>query len=139
MADKWQGEGIRYWDLEPKLFAINGRQEMIPFLGAGVSVSERSEKEAAVSPDYPDEPTMDQIAALLKLQGQARLYLEYAIRTAIHMQAWEKANGALPSREQFLERLVNCLYPLFAWELAEMFSQIAPYNSLEDRALKAID
>ena len=139
MADKWQGADIRYWDLAPKLFTTTGKQEMIPFLGAGVSVSDRKDGEPHIAPDYPDDAKMQEVAQLLKLDGPARLYVEYAIRTAIRMQAWEKANGGWPSREQLLERLRDCPYPPYAWELSEMFSQVAPYNSLEDRALKAID
>jgi len=139
VSDKWQGDGIRYWDLAPKIFKIDGKQDTIPFLGAGVSVSDRHEEEAKPAPNYPDDATITQIAGLLNLDGEARLYLEYAIRTAIRMQAWEKANGNLPSREQFLEKLRQCPYPPFAWELSEMFSQVAPYNSLEDRALKSVD
>lgn len=139
MSDKWQGDDIRYWDLAPKLFKSDGKQDMIPFLGAGVSVSDRNESEVKVAPNYPDDATVDKIAALLKVDGQARLYLEYAIRTAIRMQAWVQANGSLPSREQFLEKLKQCPYPPFAWELSEMFSQVAPYNSMQDRALKSVN
>jgi len=139
VSDKWQGEDIRYWDLAPKLFKSDGKQDMIPFLGAGVSVSDRQEPEAKVSPKYPDDATIEKVAGLVKVDGQARLYLEYAIRTAIRMQAWEEANGSLPSREQLLERLQQCPYPPFAWELSEMFSQVAAYNSMQDRALKAVN
>jgi len=139
VSDKWQGDEIRYWDLALKLFKKDGKQEMIPFLGAGVSVSDRREDEIKITPEYPDDSVLEQVATMLKLDGEARLYLEYAIRTAIRMQAWEKANGSLPSREQFLDRLKKCPYPPFAWELSEMFSQVAPYNSMEDTALKALD
>jgi hypothetical protein len=70
MFDIWQKEGIRYWDLVPKLFKSDGEQEMIPFFGAGVSVSDRQDKEPAFQPEYPDKRTLDEVADLLKIKGR---------------------------------------------------------------------
>jgi hypothetical protein len=139
MFDLWKGDQIRYWDLAPKLFKDDGEQQMIPFLGAGVSVSDRKDKEKPPNPTYPDDATMDQVAKLLQVDGEARLYLEYAIRTALRMQAWEKENGAPASREQFLAKLKDNPYPPFAWELSELFFQVAAYHSFNEKALKAVE
>jgi len=139
LKDVWGLENpIPYWDLAPKLFKSNGEQEIIPFLGAGVSVSDRAEKEPVLAPLYPDDGTVNQVANLLKLEGEPRLYLEYAIRTAVRMQAWLDANGAEPSRDEFLKKLKANQYPPFAWELSELFGLTAPYHSFNDRALKTL-
>ena len=139
MAIIWKGDEIRYWDLAPKLLKSDGEQGLVPFLGAGVSVSDRAENPAAAEPKYPDAATVEQIAGLLHLDGHARLYLEYAIRMAVRMQASEQVNGLPPGLDELRKKLVDSSYPPFAWELAELFSQVSAYNSLSDRAMKAIE
>ncbi|MGD0013367.1 MAG: SIR2 family protein [Bryobacteraceae bacterium] len=139
MAEVWKDDKIRYWDLAPKLFPGSGVQEVIPFLGAGVSVSARHSDEKTPDPAFPTPEVMSQICALLDLtEDKARLYLEFGIRTALWMQAWEKLNGAPPSRENLISSLESQPYPPFGWELAELFSLLAPYRALEETALPAI-
>ncbi|MDP3000799.1 MAG: hypothetical protein Q8N47_25170 [Bryobacterales bacterium] len=142
MAEVWKNDKndkIRYWDLAPKLFPSSGVQEVIPFLGAGVSISARHSDEKTPDPAFPAPEVMSQICALLGLtEDKARLYLEFGIRTSLWMQDWERLNGAAPSRESFLRSLESQPYPPFGWELAELFSLLAPYRALEETALPAI-
>jgi hypothetical protein len=138
MYDLWKDGEILYGDLARIMFKTDGMQDLIPFLGAGVSVSDRKEKDAEPAPAYPDEATLAQVAQLLGLEGTALLYLEYAVRTAVRMLAWEKANGAPLSREEFEKKLGQNPYPPFAWELSELFYQVAAYHSFKDKPLRSI-
>jgi hypothetical protein len=129
---------IKYWDIAPKLFGADGIQDTIPFLGAGVSVSDRTSAEKEPEPAFPSPDDMDEVAKLAKVDGKARLYLEYAVRTAVRMQAWEEANGQPLSRDALKQRLLDEPYPPFVWELSELLSQLAPYTSLQEKAIAAV-
>ena len=124
--------------MRPKLFGADGIQDTIPFLGAGVSVSERTSAEKEPEPAFPSPDDMDEVAKLAKVDGSARLYLEYAVRTAVRMQAWDEANGQPLSRDAFKQRLLDEPYPPFVWELSELLSQLAPYTSLQEKAITAV-
>ena len=94
----WKGRDIRYWDIAPKLFPDSYVQQIVPFLGAGVSVSEREPEEKLPSPVYPSTEVIQQVCTLLGLADEkSRTYIEYAIRAALWMRAWEATNGSLPS------------------------------------------
>jgi hypothetical protein len=134
----WKDAGIRYWDLAPKLCRDDGEQEMVPFLGAGVSVSDRNEAEPKLNPPYPDAATVALIAGQLGLNGSALLYFQYAIRVALRMQAYEQANGPPAALNQFVNKLIGNAYPPFAWELAELFSTVSAYSSLQEKALRSL-
>jgi hypothetical protein len=135
----WKDEEIKYWDLAPKVLQRGPEQELIPFLGAGVSVSDRQDVEPIPDPKYPSTATVDKIAKLLNVGGHARLYLDYALRIAVRMKAWEEVNGPPLDLGQFLAKLVGNAYPPFAWELAELLSQASSYHSLKERALAALE
>jgi hypothetical protein len=135
----WKGRDIRYWDIAPKLFPDSYVQQIVPFLGAGVSVSEREPEEKLPSPVYPPTEVIQQVCTLLGLADEkSRTYIEYAIRAALWMRAWEATNGSLRSRTELEQKLKAEKYPPFGWELAELFSLLAPYRSIEDTALPAI-
>lgn len=138
MFEVQEGNRIRYWDLAPKIFPGSGMQEMIPFVGAGVSVSARTGASPRVEPQFPAPDVMSQVLDLLGItENQTRLYLEYAIRSALWMQAYDRSSGPPPSRDEFLNGLRRAEYPPFAWELSEMFSRLSAYRMLEDTALRA--
>ena len=139
MSKVWAGDEIQYDAIAARLRGASGEQELVPFLGAGVSLSDRNDPNPTVAPDYPDPATVERFADELKLAGTSRHYLEYAIRMAMLMQAWEVAHGALPDRAALQAKLKGSLYPPAAWELAEMFSLATAYHSFSDRALKAIE
>lgn len=140
MSEIWDEERkINYGDIGALLFASRkGRQQMIPFLGSGVSVSDRPAPAPPMPAEFPSEETMATVCGLLGLSGQARIYLEYAVRTAILMQAWQAQNGRFPSRDAFAQQLRDAAYPPFAWELAEYFSLQSAYTSLEERPLRTL-
>jgi hypothetical protein len=139
MFDTWTGKQIRYPDMAKKLFPGTPLQEIIPFVGAGVSVSARTPQDESITPRFPSKEVLEQISLLLGISGEkSLLYLEYALRSALSMQALEQARGPAPTVEEFLQGLKKAVYPPFAWELAEMFSLLAPYRAIDDTALPEI-
>src|ERR1035441_1377226 len=135
MFDTWTGKQIRYPDMAKKLFPGTPLQEIIPFVGAGVSVSARTPEDESITPRFPSKEVLEQISLLLGISGEkSLLYLEYALRSALSMQALEQARGPAPTVEEFLQGLKKAVYPPFAWELAEMFSLLAPYRAIDDTA-----
>jgi hypothetical protein len=135
----WEGDAIQYDAIASRLKGNKGEQELIPFLGAGVSVSERRDTDQSAAPTYPNPGSVEKFASELGITGPARFYLEYAIRMAVHMQAWVAANGQLPDKDALIDRLKASEYPPAAWELAEMFSLLTRYHSFMDKAVAAIN
>jgi NAD-dependent SIR2 family protein deacetylase len=135
----YEGDQIPYPDLVTLVYSNDGKQQMVPFVGAGVSVSDRTDKDKEVIPKYPDAVTFDEVATKLGFDGVARVYLEYATRVAARMQAWVKTNGVLPTLDALTKRLKVAEYPPAAWELAELFSLLSFYHSFMDKALPAVE
>ena len=139
MFDTWTGKQIRYPDMAQKLFPGTPVQEIVPFVGAGTSVSARAPRAENIAPRFPSKEVLEQISGLLGISAEKpRLYLEYVVRSALWMQALEEARGPAPTLHEFQEGLEKAEYPPFAWELAEMFSLLASYRTIEDTALPAM-
>jgi len=140
MFDLWDTEDkIKYALIAPKLFPGSGRQEIVPFLGAGVSVAPGVAPDEEPAPEYPSADTVARIAELLKIDADSTLFLEFAVRLAVWMQAWVKKNGPGATPNEFYDRVVKSPYPPFVWELAEIFSARASYTSFGDRPLRSLN
>ena len=138
MSDVWDQEAdVPYSELGKRFFAKEGRQEMIPFLGAGVSVSARTTTSWPNPPGFPDAPTMEAICALVQLPPDAtaaRPFLEYAIRAALWMREIEPSQPTAP----IASRLEAETYPPFAYELSLFLSELAAYSQFQDRPLSCL-
>lgn len=116
------------------------RQKIIPFLGAGVSISERTFSSPPVSKDaYPDAQKIAQILENInlpgspdyRLTGQAKVFMEMALLLAFHLQAVQDALRA-EIEEDLLSQLSNKeAYPPSAGELAQLFSDLAEYSGFK--------
>src|SRR5664279_2834272 len=140
--DIWEDSKVleaKYPELASWLYGVGGEQKMIPFLGAGVSVSARTDDDPTSPITGLDQDKVQQIIDLLGLKGpRAKLFLEYALRVVVRMETWENSGvdkGWFLSRGEIETRLANCDYPPFAWELSELFSLAAAYSAFEDYVL----
>jgi hypothetical protein len=138
MSEVWENDDdVPYQELGRRLFAPTGRQEMIPFLGAGASVSARVPEPAPNPPGFPDEAKMQSIFSILGMDGSskmARANLEYAIRAVLWMQTLE---ASAPERS-LIDSLAANTYPPFAYELSLLFSELASYTQFQDRPLSTL-
>ena len=123
----------RLFNLTGNQLSNDGKQRIIPFLGAGVSISGR--------PPNP-HPAIDNLASLnldsllqqLGLDGRAKVFIELAILIAYLMQFREQQDAAKQHEENFDLRttLQADAYPPSAGELAQFFSQLANYTTFRD-------
>src|SRR5437588_6305636 len=123
----------RLFNLTGNQLSNDGKQRIIPFLGAGVSLSGR--------PPNP-HPAIDNLASLnldsllqqLGLDGRAKVFIELAILIAYLMQFREQQDAAKQREENFDLRttLQADAYPPSAGELAQFFSQLANYTTFRD-------
>jgi len=137
MFNVWQGEEISYREQAEKLFDLNrgqsnsSGQQIVPFLGAGVSVSGRPPTppfEAANK--LPDDTTIEQCCELLGLTSDdARLLLRIAVFLACHLQE-EKPSTI--NDDELLDHLQNENFPPSGSELARLFASLSPYTSLAE-------
>lgn len=138
MPDIIEQAQIPYLDQAKKVFNLFGeklktvgKQQIVPFLGAGVSISERTFSAAqSGAPSYPPRDRIDAIISDLKLDGPARAFMEMAVLLAANMQAMQ---GACEADEDtaLLDRLQESPYPPSAGELAQLFSNLASYSSFQ--------
>jgi hypothetical protein len=135
LADIWdKEEDVPYTEIATRLFAQEGRQEMIPFLGAGVSVSARTGSTPPAEPGFPSDATMGSIFELLQIPKESmlvRAFLEYAVRAAMWMQQLEPTVPKGP----IVSALKGETYPPYAWELSVLLSERASYTQFQDRPM----
>ena len=138
MPDVWEGDRIPYREQADKLFNLvawqlkkTEKQQIIPLLGAGVSISSRpaSAKPASLPP--PDPALIDEFSRQLGLdQGNAKLFLRMAAFVAVCLNKAEKESPDL-SDDQLLDRLQRDMSPPSARQLARLFCNLSTYSSLE--------
>ena len=129
---------IPYGDQASKIFNLdaardrdNGIQRVVPFLGAGVSISARSHSPLPAA-QLPDTDKLEQVFQLLGLEKRARTFAELAILTAYLMQAAEQAGvSASPTADKLRAELREGDYPPSAGELAHLFSLLSSYTTFE--------
>ncbi len=131
MVDIIEGRAIPFEELASDMFpgADNNRQNFIPFLGAGVSISGRQFGGGLkLTGPPPKREDMDETIERLGLKGKGKTFMEMAILLAYLVQMAEEHNP-LESAEQILKRLKEEEdYPPSAGELAELFSLRAHYS-----------
>lgn len=139
MGDIWEGDKIPYQDQADKLFNLiaweekrTDKQQIIPFLGAGVSISARSvkPKPAALLPP-PDPALIDDFAKALGLdQSNAKLFIRMAAFIALCLNKAEKDLPDL-SDDQLLYQLKKDPGPPSVRQLTRLFCNLSTYSSLE--------
>ncbi len=130
-----RGKDIPYKELARKLFGDSDDQRLIPFLGAGVSLSAPASSPAAEPPSpWPDENQVKPALSSLRLEEPAQLFVKFALATAFLManQPKPEANGV--SSEDLLRRLTESEYPPSAGELSWLFSELSSYTALQPAA-----
>jgi hypothetical protein len=138
MGDVWEGDRIPYRDQADMLFNLvawqqkkTEKQQIIPFLGAGVSISARpaDPKPATLAP--PSPAMIDDFCKLLGLdQGNAKLFMRMAAFIAVSLNKAEKDSPDL-SDDQLRDYLQNDKSPPSARQLARLFCNLSTYSSLE--------
>lgn len=131
MGDILRESEIPYAPLARDLFSPTAAagQAVVPFLGAGVSISGRKfpPQPKLIAPP-PRREEIDQALSLLNLGGKSRTLVETAILLAFLLQAAEQ--GSPPeSADAFFERLKKQDYPPSAPELTEHFCLQSNYSS----------
>jgi len=139
-------DNIPYDDLRTDCFTEGGSQQVIPFLGAGVSISARTTPDnrgqaterdprigealrvlSASGSGYPDATGRPRVT----LDEATRLYAEIALEMAFLIQQTRETAAAV-TVDQLLDRLKDETYPPSGAELAEWLSRSARYGSFED-------
>lgn len=137
MATILEDNKIPYEDISLKLFSDSEDQKIIPFLGAGVSISGKSGAAQGNSQiKLPSNEKVEQILSLLDLNGKAKLFMTMAICTAYLMDNMVKQTEAKQVQEDLVARLKNDRYPPSAAELSELFCQLSRYSSFESAVAK---
>ena len=113
-------------------------QKLIPFLGAGVSISNSPPIPALPAPIYPDPAMVDRIAEDLKVTGQARHFLEMALLVACRMQAAQNA-GMAEDWKDIAKRLRADRYPPSAGALTEALCEMQQYTTFQEVARRLRD
>lgn len=135
MPDILEKKQIPYKDQAQRLFNLyeagetsSAEQQIVPFLGAGVSISGRtSSVEPNPSPTYPDRQKLDMIFGELGLDGQAKTFLEIAILLACRLQFSQSQSSSTTGFK-------SDDYPPSAGELAQLFSQLSSYTRFKQVA-----
>jgi hypothetical protein len=141
-----EGDEIPYPDLTTDFFKDTASQKIIPFLGAGVSISAKSAATAlAAAAPAPDRRVVEALAGLARSGGDypdadgarptlddaTKLYVEFALEMAFVIQRMRDA-GAAADEASVLDRLKDDKYPPSASELVAWLSQSVSYGSFED-------
>ena len=134
MFNIWEGEEIPYQELAEKIFLLQKNetegQQIVPFLGAGVSVSARKAAEPKPKPQ-PEIDKINQCCAELGVQGTStKLFMQMAAYLALSMEAAEKelANINEDALEADIEKDSS---PPSARELARLFSKLSTYTAFK--------
>lgn len=123
-----KGNDIPYFSLAQSVFSEDG-QMFIPFLGAGVSISDRTpvaERKLTSSP--PDRNEINQALSCLRLTGKGRAFVELAILLG-YLIDLEEIETTQETTEEFQQRLMDEPYPPSASELALLFARTASYST----------
>jgi len=114
---------IPYHALAAELFKGGKTQILVPFLGAGASISEvESKKEPELN--EPGQAIIDSVSKQLSLTGSAKEFLEASIRVAWRIQQLE-ASG--PTENPF-DAVKRSVWPPSAAELAAALAYMAEYD-----------
>jgi hypothetical protein len=131
--DIFEEDEIPYREQADLLFHLPGsssdsKQRLIPFLGAGVSISGRNFAPAsALSHGVPDVELLDKFASELKLKTtSAKTFLRIAVFLAVNLNTVEHKDC---TEDQLLESLLNEEFPPSAGELTEMLAQLSDYTT----------
>jgi hypothetical protein len=128
-----QGPDIQYANLAEKLFPLDNKQKLTPFLGAGASLPRR-----ALSPPptlaLPLQAKIDAISDELGLKekSRARLFMELAVRLASVMHTKEgSAPEATPDAQAVFKQVMDSRFPPGADDLAEVLACLSSYDTFE--------
>lgn len=140
-------EDVPYADLTRDLFEEKPAQRTIPFLGAGVSISQKGGAPRDARRERDRDPRITEALARLTEAGAShpdasgtprptlddttRLFAESALEMAFLMQHMRDAGSSRPD-SRILERLKQDEYPPSASELSEWLSWKASYVSFDD-------
>ena len=139
MFNIWEQSQVSYSEQANQLFNLPAwqqgkteRQQIIPFLGAGVSVSARKSSAGPTPLDKPpDLAQIEQFCVSLGIEGDsARLFLRMAVFLAARLHAAEKDSGNF-NDDQLLDDLQNDASPPTARELARLFSNLSTYSAFK--------
>lgn len=123
-----KGNDIPYFSLADDVFSEDG-QMFIPFLGAGVSISDRKQvAERRLTSSPPDRGEIEQALSCLRLKGKGRTFVELAILLG-YLIDLEELETTHESTEEFKQRLMDEPYPPSASELALLFARTASYST----------
>jgi hypothetical protein len=130
MSDILPESEIPYAPLARDLFSpmAAAGQAVVPFLGAGVSISGRKFPPHAKLAAPPPREEIDQALSLLNLAGKSRALVEMAILLAFLLQTAEQGSPPVTA-DAYFEHLKNQDYPPSASELTEHFSLQSKYSS----------
>lgn len=131
---------IPYREQADKLFYLpspqeqveNPHQQIIPFLGAGVSISARPLAAMNPPPQPPSEPRLKALCKILGLEGtSAQLFIRMAAFLAVSMNESEKTSPTF-SDDQLLDYLEQEEWPPSARELARLFTNISEHTAYRE-------
>src|SRR5215831_6427846 len=126
------GETIPYPVFAANLFPREPIQQIIPFLGAGVSTSAAPESGSEPVPvQYPSLAQLTQFAETLNLTGPARTFFSVATLVSCHLQA-RQGHIVDESANDLMRKLIAAEYPPTATELAVLLSRLTNYSSLNE-------
>jgi hypothetical protein len=143
----FKGDNIPYSELAKDLFSGSETQQIVPFLGAGVSISARGGPADSANAALEQDPRITKALACLKepgkdhpdAQGKPRaslddatmLYAETALEIAFVLQ--QIRSSAIPAADSdVLQRLIDDPYPPSAGDLVDLFSQSASFVSFDE-------
>jgi hypothetical protein len=129
------GEDIPFEDLAGKLFDDSPDQKLIPFLGAGVPLSDAPAKPDPEIPGlFPNREKIDEALAVLGLpDGPPRQFATFALVTACLMSAAHSREQRVSAKAQ-LDALTNRDHPPSSAELTALISDLAQYSPLKEPA-----
>jgi hypothetical protein len=134
MSSVIEKEQIPYQSFARRIFSESREQQIVPFLGAGVSLSGRSsEQDLKEKSHFPSREKIEEISGELGLDGRARVFMEMAVLMACLLQNAQQNLPDLPD-ERLLEHLQQEKFPPSASELARLFSHLSQYTSFKDIA-----
>lgn len=140
MFNIWEGDKIPFREQAEKLFDLPAGQivptegqQIVPFLGAGVSVSGRARPaQPAVTHGLPDASAVENWCQQLGLDSKsAKLFMHLAVVLACCLQTAEQEQGEV-NEDQLLDYLQNERYPPSGSELSRLFAHLSPYTSFEE-------
>ena len=134
-------EKIPYREQADKLFYLPSSQDevenqqvqqIIPFLGAGVSISARPVAAKKPLPQPPSEQDLQDVCKRLSLEGaSAQLFIRMAAFLAVRMNELEKASPTF-SDDQLLDYLEKDASPPSARQLARLFTNLSTHTAFKE-------